>query len=314
LTLQRGCHVYCEKPLAHDLYETQLLARAAQQSSAITQMANQHRSSWGYQRARELLKSGVLGKVLAIHAWTLRPLWPQGIERPNEELPIPEHLNWDLWLGPAPQRPFHTAYHPIAWRGWTDFGTGAIGDLGTHLFDPILGGLELDLPSTVHAQSSGFNGETFPEWSILRFDFLRRDGAELLELTWYDGGKQPPREVTGADRLPDDGALVIGERGRLFIPTLGKPPRLMPAALEQEAPPPAPRSASIGHITQWLTAIKGQQPELCDTPFLAGAQLTDVCLLGNLALASDKPVDVKAALASAAPRQYRDGWSPVRSD
>jgi hypothetical protein len=315
LAMRRGWHVYCEKPLAHNIQELRLLARAAQDSGLATQMGNQHHSSAGYQRAAQLLEHGVLGKIRQVLAWTSRPHWPQGIARFTTEETIPEHLDWPLWLGCAPPRAYHSGYHPFEWRGWCDFGTGTLGDMGTHLLDPVVTGLHLTAPSRIWAQSSGPVEETFPAWSVVHFEFSRPDGTSL-EMVWHDGGKQPPPEVTGAARLPDDGVLVLGERGKMFIPKLGQAPHVVPDELLQSAPPPD-FDGETSHVERWLRACRGDGRTNCD--FTCGALLTEICLLGNVALragggqsidwdAVTMTVSGRPELTADLGRSYPPGW------
>ena len=169
--LRRGLHVYCEKPLAHTFDEAQRMVAAAHDTRCVTQMGNQHHASAGYRRAVQILQSGVLGDVREIHAWTSRPLWPQGIARPTDAVKVHTELDWDLWLGPAPSRPFNAAYVPRKWRGWWDFGGGALGDFVPHILDPVYEGLRLGAPTSISPESSPVNDETLPEWSIVRFEF-----------------------------------------------------------------------------------------------------------------------------------------------
>lgn len=281
--MKRGLHVYCEKPLAHNLHETQNMVDVARQTKHVTQMGNQHHASSGYRRAVQILRSGALGDVREIHVWTSRPLWPQGILRPVAQPPVPAGLNWDLWLGPAPERPYNAAYLPRLWRGWWDFGGGALGDFVPHLVDPIYEGLALGAPRQISPRSSAVNDEALPEWSIVKFTFPQRRELPELTLNWYDGGKQPAMEVTRVKRLPTSGALVLGERGRLFIPEMGKAPLATAndpndtLALPEALPP-----AETTHWGEWIAACKAGGATSSD--FAYGAGLSDIALLGNLAL------------------------------
>ena len=323
--MRRGLHVYCEKPLAHNLAETELMMRVAGESKVATQMGVQHHASDGYHRAVQILRAGVLGKVSEVHAWTVRPVWPQGIVRPRETPRDPRGLDWDLWLGPAPERPYHSAYHPRDWRGWFDFGTGAMGDFLPHLFDPVYEGLQLTAPAHITAESSKQGGETFPKWSIVRFDFPARqiDDAKLpgVRVLWYDGGKQPPADVAGVRRLPGNGALVVGERGKLFIPSHGKQPVVMAADKNErlELPDPLPPNEQT-HWQEWIAACESGKPTSAD--FAYGAALTEVALLGNLAIRTGEPLAWDAANRRVAnndkanaliTRDYRKGWELPKS-
>ncbi len=318
--MRRGLHVYCEKPLANRLHETQLMAAAAKETNVVTQMGVQFHLSAGFRRAVQILQAGVLGDVRQVHAWTSRPVWPQGIGRPKETPPVPAELDWDLWIGPAAMRPYSPAYHPRDWRGWWEFGSGALGDFLPHIFDPVYEGLALTSPTTIEANSSPVNDETAPVWSIVNFQFPQRNRQRTmlppLAFTWYDGGKHPPAEIAGLRSLPTSGALVIGERGKLLILSHGKLPILLPddkgerVTLPEMPPPP-----KLTHWQEWVAACRSGGATSAD--FQYGAALTDVALLGNLALragekiqwdAADRRVISPAAASHWLSRECRKGW------
>lgn len=283
MAMRRGLHVYCEKPLAHSIWEVRELAKAASAAKVVTQTGNQHHASEGYHRVVEIVRSGVLGPIRAVHAWTTRPIWPQGVDRPAAKEAPPKHLNWDLWLGPAPPRPYDAVYHPRGWRGWFDFGSGALGDMGPHLLDPVVWALDLAAPTHISAATSEKHTETFPEASTVRFKFAARGEHPPIDLVWYDGDRQPPESVTGINRLPKNGVMFIGERGKLFAPDYGGHPTAIPNKKgdEIELPDPSP-PRSPGHHQEWLAACKGNGNTSCD--FSYGARLTELCLLGNLSV------------------------------
>jgi predicted dehydrogenase len=317
LAMRRGWHVYLEKPLAPNLGEVQWLIDETRRSGVVTQMGNQHHSSRGYRRAAQLLAAGALGQIERILAWTNRPHWQQGRERPGDRPPVPEHLDWDLWLGGAADRPYHPLYHPFQWRGWQAFGTGTLGDMGTHLLDPIVTGLKLPLPRRVRAETSEKFGETFPASSVVHFEFAWPNATDTLPLTWFDGGRQPAAELTGASRLPDNGALVLGERGKMFLPELGQMPHVIPAELLRDAPPESAEQ-ELDHVQRWLQAIAAERPADCD--FAYGGHLTKICLLGNLALTEETAIDWDPSrpdadqdptLTARLGRTYRPGWDPL---
>jgi hypothetical protein len=259
----------------------------------------------------------LLGEITQIHAWTNRPHWPQGLDRPRERPAIPDTLAWDLWLGPSPERPYHDAYHPLRWRGWCDFGSGALGDFGPHLLDaPFAAGLLPPL-AKVTAETSASHAETFPAWSIIRFEFASPAGRAPLALAWYDGGKLPDAKTIGVERPPPSGVMVLGSRAKLFIPEHGESPRLLPNRLGDEldlAKLAKPSPARDLH-TDWLAAIKTGGPSCL--PFAQTRALMQFCLLGNLAIRTQKPLawddrrrqilDNPAA-ANLATRSYRAGW------
>ncbi len=322
-SLARGLHVYCEKPLAGSIEECRHLAAQAEAAKAggvVTQFGTQHRASDGNLQAIEWLRSGRLGRALAAHAWSNRPVWPQGIERPSETPAAPKNLAWDLWLGPAAERPYHPAYAPIKWRGWFEFGTGVLGDQAPHLLDPLVWGLELGYPSEVRAESPGGLEETFPEWSEVRFTFPRGEGP-AFELTWYDGGRKPAREITGVPQLPPSGMLILCERANLFVPVKGGKPIVLPHEGEEGPEPPEatfPRAENPHAL--WIQACRGSDRAThaaVGSDFCFAAQLTEICLLGNLAIRSGEKVrrEGEAVFVGSRPaekrelgREPRAGW------
>ncbi|MBP86048.1 MAG: hypothetical protein CMJ64_04920 [Planctomycetaceae bacterium] len=314
--IRRGLHVYCEKPLAHSIWEVREMAKAARESRVVTQTGNQHHGSEGYCRTVEIIRSGALRPIREVHAWTTRPIWPQGLARPDQEDDSPKELNWDLWLGPAPKRPYDAIYHPRGWRGWFDFGCGALGDMGPHLLDPVIWALDLSAPTRIESEVSGQHEETFPKSSIVRFEFPERGNDPPVLVVWYDGDKQPPESVTGIKRLPANGVFFLGERAKLFTPDYGGRPVVLPNKKGDEIELPEqsiPRTAS--HHQEWIEACKGAGQTRSD--FSYGARLTEICLLGNLSVRTgkafewdgDKPLgDHAAVIASLMKRDYRAAW------
>jgi hypothetical protein len=278
--IERGKHVYCEKPLAHSIYEVRKVTEAARKAGVATQLGNQGQASEGTRLVCEFIANGALGAVREVHSWCNRPISPRGIDRPKETPPVPEGLDWDLWLGPAPYRPYHPCYLPFTWRGWWDFGTGVLGDIGCHQFAPIFRALKLGYPTSVEACSSGVNSETAPLASVVRYDFPSRPGMPPLKLTWYDGGLMPPRpdELAEGRRFGNaDDNLYIGETGKM----LGH--RLLPESRSKEyGKPPKILPRSPGHHREWLNACKGGEP--AGSNFGVSGPLTEVVLLGNIAL------------------------------
>ncbi|TAE56514.1 MAG: gfo/Idh/MocA family oxidoreductase, partial [Bacteroidetes bacterium] len=198
--MQLGKHVYCEKPLTHDPYEARMLTEAAKKYKVVTQMGNQGSSGEDIRRVQEWIQSGAIGEVREVHGWTNRPVWPQGLERPKDTPATPASIDWDLWLGTAPKRPYHPTYHPFKWRGWWDFGTGAIGDMACHLLDPAFRALKLGSPLSVEASASVYfprdwvsasREDGIPQASVIHYDFPAREGMPPVRLTWYDGGLMP---------------------------------------------------------------------------------------------------------------------------
>ena len=204
-----GKHVFCQKPLTHSIYESRLLTRLAEKYQVATQMGNQGNSGHGVRDLCEWIWGGEIGEVREAHAWTNRPLWPQGQERPKEVMAVPPTLDWDMFLGPAPFRPYHAAYTPWNWRGWWDFGTGAFGDMACHVLDPIYRALKLTAPVSIQGSSSPMNYESAPQSEIVRFDFPARTSLDSVDMPpvtvhWYDGGLMPERPVG----LADDESLI----------------------------------------------------------------------------------------------------------
>ncbi|QDU93341.1 Gfo/Idh/MocA family protein [Lignipirellula cremea] len=290
--LRQGLHVYCEKPLAHTIASTRRLARLAKEQGVVTQMGNQHHASEGYRQAVAWLRSGVIGPVAEVHAWTSRPLWPQGVPRPPAK-PVPPTLDWDLWLGPAPPRPYADGYHPYDWRGFWDFGSGALGDMGPHLLDPVVSGLRLQLPTHISAESTPVTAESPPRSSTVRYQFPAAADRGPVSLTWYDGGRYPGQEITTVKRPPDSGVMLLGERARLFIPVLGGTPRIVPHPGKEKGVPPEVPLEPINHQQQWADACRGQTQAA--SSFAYGALLTEISLLGNLALRVGQPINWDAA-------------------
>ncbi len=323
--MQLGKHVYVEKPLTHDVYEARKLTEAAQEYGVVTQMGNQGNSGEGIRQICEWIWAGVIGDVTEVYTWTNRPVWPQGLVRPAETPPVPATLDWDLWLGTAPYRPYHPAYLPFSWRGWWDFGTGALGDMACHIVDPVFKALKLGYPESVEASASVFvenwspidNLESAPNSSMIRFKFPGRDGMPPVEVMWLDGGLLPPRP----DGLKDDenmgdgggGCLFHGSKGTIMCGTYGAEPTLLPTSdmLDFEAPSQMldrVEGGSAGHQRVWVEACKGGPP--CSSNFDYAGPLTEMILIGNLAIRSfmtpDESSDGRRRSYSGRKRLYWD--------
>jgi predicted dehydrogenase len=288
--MKMGKHVYCEKPLTHSVWEARRVAQVARQMKVATQLGNQGQASEQTRQLSEMVWDGAIGPVREVHLWTDRPsnglfneYWPQGVGRPTDSPTVPKDLDWDLWLGPAPERPYHPAYAPFKWRGWWDFGTGALGDIGCHSFDPIFRALKLGHPTSVEASSTRVNEETYPLSSIVRYEFPTREGMPACTLTWYDGGMRPPRpaELHDGEVMGATGALLIGDKGKILNKRGGY--GIIPEKLAKEyGQPPKKLERSIGHYKEWIAACKGAKP--AGSNFDWAGPLTEVVLLGNVAL------------------------------
>jgi len=280
MAIKMGKHVYCEKPLTHSIYEARMVTEAARAARVATQMGNQGQATEEHRLLCELISDGAIGRVREVHSWCNRPISPRGIERPKDTPPVPEGLSWDLWLGPAPERPYHPSYHPFSWRGWWDFGTGVLGDIGCHQLSPIFKALKLGYPTSVEASTSGVNSETAPLASIVRYEFPARGDLPPVTLSWYDGGLMParPPELEEGRRMGEvDDNLLVGDKGRI----LGH--RLIPESKMQEyKKPPKTLPRSPGHHQEWINACKGGAP--AGSNFDVAGPLAEVVLLGNIAI------------------------------
>ena len=299
--MQLGKHVYVEKPLTHDVYEARMLTQAARRHGVATQMGNQGNSGEGIRRICEWIWAGTIGDVRTVHTWTNRPVWPQGLIRPVDTRPVPATLDWDLWLGTAPKRAYHPSYLPFSWRGWWDYGTGALGDMACHIIDPVFKALKLGYPTSVEASASVFvddwdplpNLGSAPNSSMIHFDFPAREGMPPVQVSWYDGGILPRRsndlredEMMGDE---DGGCLFVGSKGAIMCETYGANPVLLPTAKMEDFDQPAPTLARVeggadGHQRVWVDACKGGPP--CSSNFDYSGPLTEMVLMGNLALRS----------------------------
>jgi len=292
MALALGKHVYCAKPLARTINETRKLTLAARDADVATQVSMQANASEDHRLLCEWIWDGAIGSVKEVDIWSNRPIWPQGIERPVEIPSVPTNLDWNLWIGPAPNRPYHYANHPFNWRGWWDFGTGALGDMGCHGFDPIYRALKLGHPTSVCASSTKLFPETAPLASIIYYDFPARRNMPSVKVTWYDGGLKPDRpDVLEAGRkFGDDnfgGILFKGDDGMIMTGGLGQSPRIIPEKQMKAYPKPEKSlQRSVGHYNEWLKACKGGNPAGCD--FKYAGPLTESVLLGNIAIRTGK--------------------------
>jgi hypothetical protein len=306
MAMNMGKHVYCQKPLTQTVHEARELVRISKEKKLATQMGNQGSAGSGLRRAVEVIQSGVIGNPLELHVWSNRPVWPQGLDRPKGENPIPAGLDWDLWLGPAELRPYlEKTYHPFNWRGWMDFGTGALGDMACHTVNMPFRALKLGYPSLVECEmASRIFPETYPLTSRIRFEFPEREGLPPLKFWWYDGtpssDNAPMRPypdivkdvVNLRGKLPPAGCLIIGDKGKLFAPDdygamfflqlEGEEKFTQGAKHEAIASIPESIPRSPGHYKEWIDMIKGGPAAYSN--FEIAGYLTEIILLGCIAL------------------------------
>ncbi len=304
-----GKHVYVQKPLTHDIYEARMLAQAAKANKVVAQMGNQGASGDGVRKMQDWFNAGVIGKVKEVHVWTNRPVWPQGIAVPSGSHQVPAHLNWDLWLGPAPKIDYNPAYHPFKWRGWWAFGTGALGDMGCHLLDPPMRTLGLGAPTEVECSvGSVFLKDWQPEYipqgcppsSIVNLKYkASAKNASPVSLTWYDGGLRPPHpegidaNVIMGDPDGTNGVIMIGSKGIMICGTYGMYPKVFKNGKQvPEEQLPKAKIARVqgnaeGHQSQWIQGIKdGFDKAVLSSPFSYAGPFTETVLMGNLAIRS----------------------------
>lgn len=303
--MQRGKHVYVQKPLTHDIYEARMLTEAAKKYKVVTQMGNQFASADYVRTAKEWVDAGLIGDVTNVITWTNRPVWPQGIPTPTGKFDIPKELDWNLWLGPVKPMDFNPAYLPFNWRGWWNFGTGALGDMACHIMDAAFRILPIDYPSEVECSSTTAWEDFFkeanyadscPASSIIHLKFPRKDGKGDIKFTWMDGGLKPKRPE---ELLPDEAMGDRGENGYIFEGTKGKlmanystPPVLLPTSRMKEVTLPKQTIARVpggeaGHYTQWVDAcLAGYGKIQLSSPFEYAGPFTEAVLMGNLAIRS----------------------------
>jgi predicted dehydrogenase len=344
-SMDLGKHVYVQKPLCWSVHEARHLAKKAASTKLVTQMGNQRHSNDEQRRAVEYVLDGAIGEVREVHVWTNRPwgYWPQGIPRPaaatsgvqpgwdnrgvmqrlavamKGDFTAPTGLNWDLFLGVAPKVDYHPVYHPFNWRGWVDWGQGALGDMGAHLIDFPMWALDLGLPSVIETESTPFNGDTYPDATTTHYEFPKRGNLPPVTLTWYDGGLMPPDppELEGGKLDTGGGVLYVGKKGKLLQQSGA--PRLLPVSRHNEYGPPKERLTRIAHEEHemnWVNTIKGKDQISC--PFDYAAKLTETMLLGIASLRANSKLHYDAAAMRVTnnaeanqflTREYRHGWS-----
>jgi hypothetical protein len=326
--IKAGKHVYTQKPLTHGVWEARQLALAAKTSKVTTQMGIQGHSGEGIRLVVEWVRAGLIGEVREVDGWCDLSYYPWGHaywsskwgERPAEIPAAPAWLDWDLWIGPAPFRPYHPAYHPLVWRCWWDFGVGMMGDRGVHTFDPIFWPLRLGAPKTIEATSCALNNETHPLANIVTYCFPARGDMPPVKLTWYDGLRAPrPEELEEGRNMPAEGGIIFkGTKGKIMAGVYGEAPRIIPEKLMQETarPPETIPRIQGTHEQEWARACKAGTK--AGASFEYSGPLTEICLLGNVAKRLDARIYWDAANLkvtnnpSAEPlirRPYREGWS-----
>ena len=324
IAMKMGKHVYCEKPLTHSIWEARQVRDVAAKHKVATQMGNHGTAANGFREAVEVIRSGVVGDIREVHAWTNRPgsgnrWWDQGMTKPAPRQEVPATLDWNQWLGPAPERDYRAAYVPFKWRGWWDFGTGAIGDMACHTMNLAYMALELGAPSSVTADTDQpVNNQSPPRGLMVSYEFPARGKRPPVRLKWYEV-RQPPMELFQGQKPVDSGSLFVGSKGTLYSPSdYGSSYRLLPTKNFEGYKPPQPTLArSPGHHAEWIRACKGGAPAMSNfVDYAAG--LTETALLGNLAVRVGKRIDWDSAnlrardLAAADPfihRAYRKGWT-----
>jgi predicted dehydrogenase len=311
--MRLGKHVYCQKPLAHSVWECRLMRETARQKGVCTQMGNQGTADTGFRRGAELVRSGAIGDVREVHIWTNRPFkyWKQApdlVARP-ETMPIPKHVHWELFLGPAPERPYAKVYHPHDWRGWWDFGTGSLGDMACHTANLTFMALQLGLPERVSAKSGEINSETYPAWATISYEFPARGDLPPVKLTWYEGAKDGKRNLPPKNLFPDSGfqpsdsgSLLVGSKWRMYSPNdYGAVQMLWPVGDYKDIKVPEPtlsrvkgaRGIDDAQKLEWVEAIRAGKPSMALSNFDYASTLAESMLLGNVAVRSGQAIEYR---------------------
>jgi predicted dehydrogenase len=328
MAMRMGKHCFCQKPLTWSVEEARVMRTLAAEKNLCTQMGNQGTAENGFRQCVEVIRSGALGQIKEIYVWTNRPIWPQGMGRPKDTPGIPNHVHWYEFLGAAPDRPYHPDYQPFKWRGWLDFGTGALGDMACHTMNMACMALELFDPESIEVvDTSGIvDRESYPVWSIIRTRFGPRSARGPLTVTWFDGGEKFPeskkayKELLHGEEVPESGLLLVGEKGSFFSKDdYGAEYVLLPKDEFKDFKPPKPSlPRSPGHFTEWVEAIKKREPKHALSNFDYAGRLTETVLLGVVALKAGTAIEwdavaMKAKNLPAADqyirREYRKGFS-----
>ncbi len=322
--MQLGKHVFCQKPLTHTVFEARQMQLAAKKYGVVTQMGNQIQSHAAYRTAVQIVHDGRIGKVKEVHSWQGgTPRWPRNIARPPGSDPVPTHVRWDLWQGPAPRRPYKQAhYHPFDWRGWHAYGTGQLGDFGCHILDPVFKALELTAPTQLVAEAPPMKPESWTDRATVRYSFpgTLRTAGDSIQVTWYDAeGIRPPREALGdipeSFALPNAGSVLVGEKGSLLVPHVAMPKLFPQAAIPADE---IPEVDGVDHYVQWADACRG-----ADRPTSAfdyAGPLTETVLLGTVAIrfpgetlqwdTASLQIRNPTAAQQWLSKEYHQGWEP----
>jgi len=336
MAMKLGKPVYCQKPLAHSPYEARLMRETAAQMKVATQMGNQGTASPGFRAGVELIRSGIIGSIREVHVWTNRPFkyWKQApdiVARP-ETMPVPEYLDWQVWLGPAPERPYSSkVYHPHDWRGWWDFGTGAMGDMACHTANLSFKSLKLGLPTHVSSRSGEINGETYPAWATITYEFPARGDLPPVKLTWYEGARDGKRNLPAADLFhgkepTDSGSLFVGENGSIYSPgDYGADQVLLPTdrfegkqiTVSDKERKSRSQKTDPAHKAEWVRAIREGDPTIAWSNFDYAGTLTEAMLLGNVSVRLGQPIEYDAVAGRVTNNpeaaryvrpEFRKGW------
>jgi predicted dehydrogenase len=334
MAMKMGKHVYCQKPLTHDVHEARMMREVAARQKVVTQMGNQGTARDGLRRGVEFIQAGVIGPIKEVHVWTNRPFnyWKQAPDitaRPKETPPAPSNVHWDLFLGPAPERPYNPIYHPFHWRGWRDFGTGALGDMACHTANLAFLALKLGLPVAVSAEHSEVNPETYQAWATISYEFAARGEMPPARLIWWEGAKDgqrnlPPKDLFRGEKPSDSGSLFIGEKGTLYSPNdYGAQFKLLPAKDFEGLEDPPRKLPRLGfgdddlhQKMEWIQAIENGKQPMSNIGY--ASIMTEAMLLGNVAILTGKRIqyDGETGQVINAPeaaqylrREYRKGWT-----
>lgn len=328
MAMRMGKHVYCQKPLTWSVHEARVMREVAAEKGVVTQMGNQGTSADGFREGVEVIKSGALGPVREVHCWTNRPIWPQGMKRPTTSPGVPNYLHWYEFLGPAADRPYHATITPFNWRGWLDYGTGALGDMACHTLNVAFHGLDLVDPKRIEVvATSGIVEDSFPQWSIIKTEFPARGQRAPVTMYWYDGGERLPKDKRVPEKLlmgkkrAGSGLLLVGDQGSFYSENdYGSAFSLLPKEKYIDYKKPSPTLPRVGgdHFGEFVNAIKQNKPQMPMSNFGPASRLTETVLLGVVALRTGKPIewDATAMRAVSCPeadqfiqREYRKGWT-----